>query len=135
MPHDQFIAIAVLTGGIRLFARGNPRPDIVGLCAVLAPLFAGILAPKEAFAGFSDPLAVLLAASFVVGGGLEARARTRRWCRRYSRPDPRLPRPRSGASHGPMSLASTHVHGAHWCRMRRKHLHLSSENPDPPVPG
>ncbi len=39
---------------------------------MLALLFTGILTPREAFAGFSDPLVVLLAALFVVGGGLQA---------------------------------------------------------------
>lgn len=77
MPHDQLIAVAVLAGAVLLFIRDSLRPDIVGLCAVLALLFAGILTPKEAFAGFSDPLVVLLAALFVVGGGLEAAGVTR----------------------------------------------------------
>ena len=72
MPQDQLIAVGVLVGAILLFVRDALRPDIVGLCAILALLFSGILTPREAFAGFSDPLVVLLAALFVVGGALQA---------------------------------------------------------------
>lgn len=77
MPHDQVVVLVVLAGAVVLFIRETLRPDVVGLCVVLALLFTGILTPKEAFAGFSDPLVVLLAALFVVGGGLEAAGVTR----------------------------------------------------------
>ncbi len=72
MSDDGILALTILALTILMFIRDTMRPDIVGLCTLLALLASGILTPGEAFAGFSDPLVILLAALFVVGSGLEA---------------------------------------------------------------
>ena len=52
------------------FAIGKLRSDIVALCALIALLLAGILTPGEALAGFSNPVVIMMAGLFIVGGGV-----------------------------------------------------------------
>lgn len=52
------------------FAIGKLRSDIVALCALTALLLAGILTPGEALAGFSNPVVIMMAGLFIVGGGV-----------------------------------------------------------------
>jgi di/tricarboxylate transporter len=53
-----------------LFASGRVRLDIVALLSVLALMLTGILTPREALAGFGDPVVLLVAALLVVGESL-----------------------------------------------------------------
>ena len=52
------------------FAIGKIRSDIVALCSLIALLLAGILTPSEALAGFSNPVVIMMAGLFIVGGGV-----------------------------------------------------------------
>ena len=52
------------------FALNKWRSDIVALCAVIALLLGGILTPAEALAGFSNPIIIMMAGLFIVGGGV-----------------------------------------------------------------
>lgn len=53
-----------------LFAVGRIRSDIVALCALITLLLAGILTPAEALSGFSNPVVIMMAGLFIVGGGI-----------------------------------------------------------------
>jgi di/tricarboxylate transporter len=60
----------ILAGAIALFAWGRPRVDIVAILVVLALMLSRVLTPREALAGFGDPVVVLIAAIFIVGEAL-----------------------------------------------------------------
>ncbi len=74
MTTDAWILVGVLGGALVLFASERVRPDLVGILALLAVTFAGLVAPDRAFAGFSSPAVITVAAMFVLSAGLvEAR--------------------------------------------------------------
>jgi len=60
----------ILAGAIALFAWGRPRVDIVAILVVLALMLSRVLTPREALAGFGDPVVILIAAIFIVGEAL-----------------------------------------------------------------
>lgn len=70
MPGDAAFVFLILTATILLFASDRMRLDVVALMALLALSLSGILTPAEALAGFSDPVVIMIAALFIVGGGL-----------------------------------------------------------------
>lgn len=71
MTEQMLIVFGILAGAIVLWTWGRPRTDIVAVLVVLALLLSGILTPQESFAGFGDPVVILIAAVFVVGAALE----------------------------------------------------------------
>jgi di/tricarboxylate transporter len=70
MTGPMLIVFGILAGAIGLFAWGRPRVDIVAILVVLALILSRVLTPREALAGFGDPVVVLIAAIFIVGEGL-----------------------------------------------------------------
>ena len=70
MPIDALLVFGVLTLTIILFASERLRLDLVALCALLALMLVNVLTPAEALAGFADPIVLIVAGLFVVGGGL-----------------------------------------------------------------
>lgn len=66
----MLIPIIVLTISAVFFAWGKVRSDVVALCALLILLLTQTLTPTEALAGFSNPVVVMMAGLFVVGGGI-----------------------------------------------------------------
>jgi di/tricarboxylate transporter len=70
MNLELSIILGLLLIAILLFVANRPRMDIVGLMALVALPLTGVLTLREAFAGFSDPNLILIAALFVVGDGL-----------------------------------------------------------------
>lgn len=62
--------LIVLAVAAVLFAVNKVRSDIVALCAVIALLLGGILTPAEALSGFSNPVIIMMAGLFIVGGGI-----------------------------------------------------------------
>jgi di/tricarboxylate transporter len=64
------IVYGVLLGAVALWASDRLRMDLVAVLALLVLALAGILAPAEALAGFSDPVVLMIAGLFVVGEGL-----------------------------------------------------------------
>ncbi|MDE6011287.1 MAG: SLC13 family permease [Prevotella sp.] len=63
-----FTLIVLLVTAIA-FAFNKVRSDIVALCAVIALLLGNILTPSEALAGFSNPIIIMMAGLFIIGGG------------------------------------------------------------------
>ena len=62
------IIILVVTAGLMVW--GKIRSDIVALCSLLALVLTGILTTEEALAGFSNPIVIMIAALFILGGAI-----------------------------------------------------------------
>jgi di/tricarboxylate transporter len=67
---DTVLVFLILLATIALFISDWLRLDLVALLSLLALTLTGILTPAEAIAGFSDPIVLMIAGLFVVGGGL-----------------------------------------------------------------
>src|SRR5690606_9315581 len=70
MQPDALLVYAILAITILLFMSERLRLDLVALLALLALSITGILTPAESFAGFSDPVVIMIAGLFVVGGAM-----------------------------------------------------------------
>lgn len=70
MNADAQIVFAILALTILAFVSEKIALDIVGILALFALYFTGILTPTEILSGFSSPVVVTLAALFIVGGAL-----------------------------------------------------------------
>ena len=68
---DIAIVLLLLSITLVLFARETWPVDLTVLVMLLVLMVCGILTPKEAFAGFSSDLLVILASVFVIGGALQ----------------------------------------------------------------
>jgi di/tricarboxylate transporter len=68
----SFVFVLVVLAGIAM-ASGRVRMDMTAFLVVLALGLSGILGPREALAGFSDPVVLTIASLLIVG---EALART-----------------------------------------------------------
>lgn len=66
----MIIPIIVLAVSAIFFAIGKIRSDVVALCALLVLVITHTLSPQEALAGFSNPVVIMMAGLFVVGGGI-----------------------------------------------------------------
>lgn len=66
----MLFTLIVLAAAAVLFTLNKVRSDIVALCAVIALLLGGILTPTEALSGFSNPVIIMMAGLFIVGGGI-----------------------------------------------------------------
>jgi di/tricarboxylate transporter len=67
---DTWLVFGLLALTIILFLSERLRLDLVAILALLALMLTGLLTPGEALAGFSDPIVLIIAGLFVVGGGL-----------------------------------------------------------------
>jgi di/tricarboxylate transporter len=70
MTIETGVVFAILLLTIGLFVTDWLRLDLVAMMALLALMLTGVLAPKEALAGFADPLVLIIAGLFIVGAGL-----------------------------------------------------------------
>ncbi len=64
------LTIIILLATVAMFIAGKVRADIVALCSLAVLMLAGVLTPVEALAGFSNPVIIMMAGLFVVGGGI-----------------------------------------------------------------
>lgn len=72
LPFDPaFVSSTILALSLVLFISEKVRHDLVAVIALLAALVFGIVGPKEALAGFSDPAVIAVAAVLVVGRAVE----------------------------------------------------------------
>ena len=67
MITDATIVFGILGVAGVLFASGRVRLDFTALMVVMALMLSGVLTPREALAGFGDPVVLLVAALLVVG--------------------------------------------------------------------
>ncbi len=67
MSSDAAIVFGILGVAGILFASGRVRLDVTALLVVMALMLSGVLMPREALAGFGDPVVILVAGLLVVG--------------------------------------------------------------------
>ena len=66
----MILTIFTLVATIIMFVFGRLRADIVALCSLSVLILGGVLTPSEALAGFSNPVIIMMAGLFVVGGAI-----------------------------------------------------------------
>ncbi len=65
------LTLIILVAAIYSFISERLPPDVTALLAIIALLLTGVLTPTEAFAGFSHPATVSVAAVLVLSAGIE----------------------------------------------------------------
>ena len=70
MNGELIWVLCLLAAAVVLFATGKVRMDAVALLIIVAFVLSGTLTLSEAFAGFSYPNVILIAALFIIGDGL-----------------------------------------------------------------
>ncbi len=70
MTLPQFFAFAIVGVMMVLFVWGRLRYDLVAMLALLAGVVTGVVAPKDAFSGFSDDIVIIVASALLVSGGI-----------------------------------------------------------------
>lgn len=84
MPHnppvttDQAIFLLILAAGLFLFVSERLRVDVTAMLLLLAMVLTGVLDPHQALSGFASEPAIIVAAVFVISGGLAATGITER---------------------------------------------------------
>jgi di/tricarboxylate transporter len=71
MTLPQLLSIATLIGMMALFIWGKFRYDVVAILALLAALALGIVAPKDAFRGFSDDIIIIVGSALVISAAVQ----------------------------------------------------------------
>lgn len=70
MTGDQWLAIGVIVAMMTAFIWGRVRYDLVAVLALLAALLLGIVPTKDAFAGFSDDIVIIVGSALLVSAGV-----------------------------------------------------------------
>src|SRR5688572_30913124 len=65
------VTLLILAAAMYGFVSERLAPDLTALLALLALLLSGVLTPYEAFAGFSHPATISVAAVLVLSAGVE----------------------------------------------------------------
>jgi len=68
---QAWITLATIAAMVVALVREVARPDLIFLGTLGLLLLTGVLTPQEAFAGFSNPAVLTVAALFVVAAGLQ----------------------------------------------------------------
>jgi di/tricarboxylate transporter len=71
MNFEQGLILAILAATVAMFLWGRWRHDMVAAAALLAAVLGGLVAPAEAFAGFSHPAVITVACVLVLSQGLQ----------------------------------------------------------------
>ena len=72
MALDQILFLLILAGGLYLFVSERVRVDVTAMLILLALVVTGVLDGKQALSGFASEPAIIVAAGFVISGGLAA---------------------------------------------------------------
>ena len=72
MTFPQIALIAVLLTTLGLFIWGRWRHDVVAASALVASLLLGLVDPKQAFSGFSDPAVITVALVFILSAAIRS---------------------------------------------------------------
>lgn len=78
MALDQILFLLILAGGLYLFISERLRVDVTAMLILLALVLTGVLDAKQALTGFASEPAIIVAAVFVISGGLAATGITER---------------------------------------------------------
>lgn len=65
-----FITFAILISSIILFISNRIRTDLVAILALLALVLTDVIDVGEAFAGFSNPIVIMVVGLFIIGAGI-----------------------------------------------------------------
>lgn len=71
MTLPQWLSVATLAGMMALFLWGRFRYDVTAVIALLAALAIGVVKPKEAFAGFSDDIVIIVGSALVMSAAVQ----------------------------------------------------------------
>jgi di/tricarboxylate transporter len=85
MTLPQILSIATLVGMMALFIWGRFRYDVTAIVALLAALLLGIVAPADAFKGFSDDIVVIVGSALVISAAVQRSGVVERALRRIGR--------------------------------------------------
>ncbi len=72
MSYEQLAILVILSVTVILFVWGRWRHDIVALVALLASVFAGLVAVEDAFYGLGHPAVITVACVLVLSTGLQS---------------------------------------------------------------
>lgn len=75
---QQGVFLLILAGGLYLFVSERLRVDVTAMLILLALVVTGVLDEKQALSGFASEPAIIVAAVFVISGGLAATGITER---------------------------------------------------------
>lgn len=64
------LVLSIILLAVFFFVWGKVRSDIVALSVVVLLVVTGILTPGEGLSGFSNPVVIMMASLFIVGGGI-----------------------------------------------------------------
>jgi len=70
MTGDNLLVFGILLVTVLLFLSNRIRLDLVAILVIAALMLTGLLSPRQALAGFGDPLVILIAGLFVIGEGI-----------------------------------------------------------------
>ncbi len=70
MTTPQIAAFTIILGMMALFIHGRLRYDVVAMLALAASVVTGIVAPKDAFTGFSDDIVIIVASALVASAAI-----------------------------------------------------------------
>jgi di/tricarboxylate transporter len=78
MDFSQIAFLLILAGALYLFVSERLRVDVTAMLTLLALVLTGVLDAKQALSGFASEPAIIVAAVFVISGGLAATGITER---------------------------------------------------------
>ena len=78
MTDQMLILFSILAAAIALFVWGRLRTDVVAILVMLALMLSGVLTPQESFAGFGQPVVIIIAGMFIVSEAMVATGVTHR---------------------------------------------------------
>ncbi|MGO4221523.1 SLC13 family permease [Lysobacter sp. TAF61] len=78
MDLQQILFLLILAGSLYLFISERLRVDVTAMLTLLALVLAGVLDARQALSGFASEPAIIVAAVFVISGGLAATGITER---------------------------------------------------------
>ncbi len=78
MATEQLWFLLILAGGLYLFVSERLRVDVSAMLILLALVLCGVLDAKQALSGFASEPAIIVAAVFMISGGLAATGITER---------------------------------------------------------
>jgi len=78
MDYHQILFLLILAGGLYLFISERLRVDVTAMLILLALVLSRVLKPEQALSGFASEPAIIVAAVFVISGGLAATGITER---------------------------------------------------------
>ncbi|UJB19013.1 MULTISPECIES: SLC13 family permease [Lysobacter] len=78
MDFSQIAFLLILAAALYLFVSERLRVDVTAMITLLALVLSGVLGAKQALSGFASEPAIIVAAVFVISGGLAATGITER---------------------------------------------------------